>query len=854
MGHIAQDLRYGLRMLARNPGFTAVAVLTLALGIGGTTAMFSLINGVLLRPLPFPHPERLMAVMGLTHPSEIDPLAWWGHNQAFDQLADCHSGGVNSSGGGRAERVSAAVVSASFFPVLQVQPMLGRGFIADEERPGRNRVAILSFQLWAGNFGEDRGVLGRSIRLNGILHTIVGVMPAGFSFPGQTWVWVPRVPDVSGGGSLDLGKNVGLVPRESWVFGRLRAGVTPQDASALLTTLAHRLQDKYGSKNRIVANKFIHVMPLQETMVGNSRRALLVLFGAVLFVLLIACANVASMLLARAVVRQKEVAVRLCVGADRFRILRQLLTESLLLTTLGGALGVFLSLWGVEGIRAIWPGDIPRQASVQVDPVVLGFTLIISIMTGIVVGLAPAFQALKPDLTQALKDEGLRPMGGLGNRVRTTLVLGEVALALILLTGAGLLIRSFARLTGIKPGFDPQNVLTMELELPASRYWEQGNAKGPSSVPQMEDRYAAHPGSARRESKNKAAAQEQSNGRVEGSRVVAFHQRLQETLKSLPGVVAVGATTCLPLSGCGGYLFFEIGGKMAPGGGADVSYVNGEYFRALGIPLLAGRNFTDRDHRDAPKVVIINRTFARSIWGDMSPIGEQFMVEGEEPYPREIVGVVGDAKIVGLGAAPECQMYFPYAQPYGQAQTEEERLPLDMSWVVRTAVDPKGLVASIPGRVASVDSDLPVFHVRTMDEVISGSVAPERFRGLLLGIFASLAFFLAVLGVYGVVSFSVACRTHELGVRMSLGAEPRDVVLLVFKQGVGLASWGIGLGLIGALGLSKLVAGFLFGVRPADPVTFAVGALLLAGGVLLACALPARRASKVDPMVALRYE
>jgi putative ABC transport system permease protein len=844
-------------MLAKNRGFTAVAVLTLALGIGGTTAMFSLINGVLLRPLPFPHPEQLMAVMGLTYPSEIDPLAWWGHNQAFDQLANCDSGGVNLSGAGRAERISAAVVSATFFPVLQVQPMLGRGFLADEERPGRNRVAILSYQLWAGEFGGDRGLLGRSIRLNGIPHTIVGVTPAGFSFPGQTSIWVPRVPDVFGGGSLDLGENVGLIPGESWDFGRLRPRVTPQEASALLTTLAHRLQEKYGSENRIVANKFIRVLPLQERMVRDSRRALLVLFGAVLFVLLIVCANVASMLLARAVVRQKEVAVRLCVGANKFRIMRQLLTESLLLTTLGGALGVLISLWGVEGIRAISPSDLPRLASVHVDPVVLGFALIVSVMTAIVVGLAPAFQTLKPDLTQALKEEGLRSIGGLGDRMRATLVVGEVALALVLLTGAGVLIRSFARLAGIKPGFDPQNVLTMELALPAARYWGQGNAKGPSSVAQTQERKAARPGSVRRESKNEAAGQEQSIGRMEGSRIVGFHQRLEQTLKGLPGVVAVGATTCLPLSGCGGYLYFDIGGKMVPcegGEGADVSYVSGEYFQAIGIPLLAGRNFTGRDNRDTPKVVIINRIFARSIWGDKSPIGQQFIVEGEEPYPREIVGVVGDAKIAGLGKAPECQMYFPYTQPYRQAQTEEERLPLDMNWVVRSAVDLNALVAQIPGRVASVDSDLPVFHVRTMDEVISGSVAPERFRGLLLGIFSSLAFFLAVLGVYGVVSYSVTCRTHELGVRMSIGARPVDIVLLVFKQGIALALWGVGLGLIGAFGLDKLVAGFLFGVRPADPLTFTVGALLLLGGVLLASALPARRAAKVDPLVALRYE
>jgi putative ABC transport system permease protein len=531
-----------------------------------------------------------------------------------------------------------------------------------------------------------------------------------------------------------------------------------------------------------------------------------------------------------------------------------LLTESILVTLLGGALGVLVALWGVEGIRAISPADIPRLADVRVDPIVLTFALTVSFLTGIVVGLAPAYQTLKPDLTQALKEEGLRATGSLGDRMRGVLVIGQVALALVLSTSAGLLIRSFARLTRIEPGFDSRNVLTMRLALPAVRYSEQSNSQGPSSLAQEQQRNAQRPAGERPQTKNEAAGQEHLVATTEGSRVVTFHLRLQESLKKLPGVTAVGATTCLPLSGCRGYLYFDIAGKMVPGEGADFSCIGGEYFRALGIPLLAGRSFTDHDNRDAPRVVIINRTFARSIWGDQSPIGEQFVVEGEEPYPREIVGVVGDAKIVGLGKAAELQMYFPYTQPYRQAQTEEERLPLDMNWVVRTATDPKGLIASIPNRVGSVDSDLPVFQVRTMEEVIAGSVASERFRGLLLGLFAFLAFPLAVLGIYGVVSYSVACRTHELGVRMSMGAAPGDILMMVLKQGARLALWGVGLGLMGAFGLDRLISGFLFGVNPADPATFAGAALLLVCAAMLACAFPARRASKVQPVAALRYE
>lgn len=854
MSGIVRDLRYGLRMLARSPGFSALLVLVLGLGIGGTTAMFSLIDGVLLRPLPFPHPEQLMAVRGITYPKEIDPLAWWGHNPAFDQLADWLSGGVNLAAEGHAERVSAAVVSASFFSVLQVLPSLGRPFFPDEEGPGRNRVAVLGYQLWVESFGKDPGVLGRSVRLNGVPHVIVGVMPPGFNFPGQTRIWIPRVPDVLGAGSLDLGPSPGGVSDEyeHWAFGRLQPGITPQQGSALMTTLARRLQEKYGSPNRTVANKFVGVYPLRDTMVRGARQGLLTLFAAVLFVLLIVCANAASMLVARAVVRQKEVAVRLCVGAGRFRILRQLLTESTLVALLGGALGVLIALWGVEGIRAISPADIPRVTDVRVDPAVLTFALIISVLTGIVVGLAPAYQTLRPDLGQALKEEGLRSTGGLGDRMRAALVVGEVALALVLLTGSGLLIRSFARLTRVEPGFDPRNVLTMELALPAAKYWEQGKTQAPSLLARDRNRNADRPTGEKVEPKNEAESQEHFAAAPSSSRIVAFHQRLQEDLTNLPGVVAVGATSCLPLTGCGGYWYFDIGGKMVPGEGALSSYIGGEYFRALGIPLLAGRNFTDHEASGAPKVVIINRTLARQVWRDKSPLGEQLVIEGE-PYAREIVGVVGDVKSRGLGEAPQQQMYLPYTQPYSQPRNGE-RLPLDMDWIVRTATDPKALIASIPSRVASVDGDLPIFHVRTMEEVVSGSTAPERFRGLLLGIFAALALALAVLGVYGVVSYSVACRTHEMGVRMSMGAAPGDIVFMVLRQGAWLILWGVCIGLVGAYGLNRLISGLLFGVRATDPGTFAASVLLLAGGALLACALPARRASKVQPMAALRYE
>ncbi len=839
MGTLLQDLRYGLRILAKNPGFTTVAVITLALGIGASTGMFSAIDGVLLRPLPFPNPNQIMTVLGLTEPRIIDPLVWWGHNHSFDQLASCYSGGINLIGGGQAERTLAAVVSASFFPVLEVRPILGRGFFPDEETPGRNHVAVLSYGLWADVFGKDSGALGGTVRLNGIPHTVVGVMPPGFSFPGHARVWVPRVAPAArfyGQGALDLGSSPSGRPSESWTIGRLRAGVSRTQAEAEMTLLSRRLQEKFGDEQHIVvANKFVNVRPLQEVIVGDVRPALLVLFVAIVFVLLIACANAANMLLARAAVRQKEVAVRLCLGASGRRIVRQLLTESLLLALASGSLGVVFALWIVDAIRAIAPANTPRLEGISVDARVLVFALCVSLLTGVLVGLAPALQSFSPELLKALKEEGHRSTGTIHTLVRSALVIGEVSLALVLLTGAGLMIRSLHHLTHVELGFNPRNVLTVELDLPKARYGPNTETTASTEKPKQQ-------------AAKSIRAPEKAKPTL--THYAVFHEHLLGEIRGIPGVVAAGAVNNLLLSDGGGSLYFDVRG--VPTGEARFFEIGGDYFRAMEIPLLAGRVFTEKDTGSAPRVVIVSQSLARQVWGSKNPVGDQLLIEGEET-PREIVGVVGDVAPVqrrGMMKWQSWNFYLPYLQGYRRSNQG----PLDMTIVVRTTSDSRGIIPALKTRVLSVDKDLAVFNVRPMEQVIFEYAAPQRFRGLLLSVFAFLAVLLAGLGVYGVVSYSAAIRTHEIGIRISLGANPRDVLLLILGEGVRRALVGISLGLLLALGLNKLISGLLFGVGPSDPATYIFSAALLFALASAGSYVPARRATKADPMAALRYE
>lgn len=812
MVDLLRDLRHALRALARSPFFTLGVVLVLGLGIGGTTAMFTVIHGVVLRPLPFPEADRLMSIGGAADPPGYDdPLVAWNRNEAFAGLALVRSGGVNLLVDGRgAQRVSAAVVSASFFPVFGVQPVLGRAFAASEERAGHNGVAILGHGLWQRDFGGDAGVLGRSIKVNGVPHSVVGVMPPGFSFPERTDVWVPRA---IGRQSLPLGFSE--QPDFPWshrmMIGRLRAGVIRVRAQAELGALFSRLQS-YARARGSSLGEGVRITPLKEVLVRNSRPGLLLLLGAVCFVLLIACSDAAGMLLARAAARQKDLAVRVCLGASRWRIVGQLLAESTVLAILGCGLGLLLTVWVTDVIRMRGPAEIARLGEVSVDRKVLLFALLVSFATGVVVGLAPGLAVLRQNLTQALKDGGFRSAAGARQRVRRMLVTAQVTLALVLSIGAGLMLKSLLRLTEVEPGFRPENVLTTEFDLPGAGY-----RAGPESVTE------------------------------EASRIAVFHRRLFEGIERLPGVLAAGSVNVLPLSGRGrGYLYFDLAGKTV--GGGVYHLTSGEYFRALGIPLLSGRWFNQRDARDAPRVVIINQTMARRFWGARNPVGETLDIECSEGR-REVVGVVGDVKVSGLAEQPESQFYLPDLQPCGKWD-----MPRDMTVVVRTTGDAGRTIEGLRAIMRSLDKEVPLFRVKSMQEVVAASVGRPRFHALLVGAFALLGTLLAVLGVYGVVAYSVARRTHEIGIRLSLGALPRDVLRMILEEGVRLATVGILVGLPVAYGLSRWISTLLFGVSAADPVTYLASAVVLLAAVLAGCIVPAWKASKLDPVTAIRYE
>jgi putative ABC transport system permease protein len=829
-----QDLRYGLRMLAKSPGFTGILVLVLGIGIGGTTAMFSLIDGVLLRPLPFPHPERLVRIHGIA-PAETDRVAWIGQAEAFSEVATYKTGGVNVASGGNALRARAAVVSAGFFSLLGATPQLGRGFGVNEEKSAENHVAIVSHRFWLQSFAGDRAALGRTIDLNSQPYVVVGVMPSGFSFPPHTDVWVPRAVN---GQEVDLGMDT-QEDQHSWevMIGRLRDGATLASADSELRVLFERLRE-IDARRGSSPGLYVPPVPLHEAFVRESRPALLALFAAVCFVLLIVSANAAGMLLARGVVRQKEVAVRVCLGASRLRVLRHLLTESFIVALAGGLLGAMFATWGIKAIQAVAPPNIPRLDQIGIDARVLGFALAVSVLIGILVGIAPALQALKPNLVHTLKEEGYRSTGALGQRVRSLLVIGEVAVALMLLTSAGLLIRSLYRLTRTDLGFDPQNVLTVDLGIPRTKLVP---GRQSSTLP-IEKRAPTETKGARRRQPGEGAANPEMP-QVKSTSEGVFYGQLLEGTSGLPGVVAAGASDSVPLKASGGYWYFDVGGK--PTGMARIFHVGGDYFRAMGIPLLAGRSFARQEVQgESKQVIIISRSLARGVWGEKNPVGEQLKIEAwREEVPREIVGVVGDVTFPGEFEPREWehwQFYFP-----GGSTT---------TLVVRTASDPNALINPLRKQILAFDKDLTAFNIETMDEVHWEFTAPPRFRSLLLGLFATLAFVLAVLGLYGVVSYTVACQTHEFGVRMSMGANPGDILRLVLGRGTRLALWGAGLGLAGALGWNRVISSFLFEVPPTDPATFIEAALLLIGGALLACSIPALRASKVQPMVALRYE
>jgi putative ABC transport system permease protein len=825
MDNLWQDLRYGIRMLLRSPGFTLVGVLALALGIGANTAIFSVVNAVLLRPLPYPDPDRLVLLsenfsrLGLNRISVSAPefIDYRDRSQSFERVAAYKYLNFNLTGVDEPERILGASVSAGLFTLLGINPSRGRAFLPEEDQPGGHPVVVLSHGLWQRRFGADPSVVGKTLRLNGNHMTVVGIMPPGFQFPAQAELWAPIVFN-----------DDALRQRQSRslrVIARLKPDVTLKQAQAEMSTFARQLTQQYPDIYLESNGWSITLTPLREQMVGNLRTTLLVLLGAVGFVLLIACANVANLLLARAAARQKEIAIRTALGAGRRRLVRQLLTESVLLALVGGTLGLLLALWGIDLLAALRPPGIPALVKISVDAPVLAFTILTSLLTGILFGLAPALAASKLDLNESLKEGGRGAAGSRGrHRLGSILVISEVALALVLLIGAGLLIKGFLRLRSVDPGFNPKNVLVTWTVLSPSKYPDR-------------------------------------------TQVADFYQTLLARIEALPGVQFVGATNDLPLSGDNSSWGFttEAHPRPAPGEVLEANYrvASPNYFRAMGISLVRGRFFTEFDNESAPGAVIINETMARRFWSDEDPIGKRMKLGSPDPQHTwdglwlTIVGVVGDVKHFGLAADARPEMYVTYLQnpwrglPAAPYMTVVWR---GVSLVVRVAAEPTALAAAVRRAVWSVDKDQPVFGVNTIEQVLSNSVAQRRFTMLLLSLFAALALVLAALGIYGVMSYAVTQRTREIGIRMSLGAQPSDALRLVLKQGLGLALVGVGIGLAAAFTLTRVLSGLLYSVSATDPATFAGISLLLAAVALLACYIPARRATRVDPMVALRYE
>jgi putative ABC transport system permease protein len=810
-----QDLRYSVRMLVKKPSFTLIAVMTLALGIGANTAIFTVINAVLLRSLPVPEPDRYVMVYetnqrrGHTQipvaPSNY--LAWRAQQTVFEEIAAFVNRSFTLTDGDVPEVLDGARVSAHLFKLFGTTPLLGRTFTADEDRPGNERILVLSHGLWQRRFNGSNKVVGQTMMIDGNPFTIIGVLPAEFSFPRNgTEFWIPAALDAERGMS-------GMGGRILQTVAKLKPDMTIEKARAEMDVIAKRLTQDNPSFNPDLG---VNIIPLKEVIVGGLRRILLVLFGVVGVVLLIACANVANMLLARAAAREREMAIRTALGASRWRLIALLLLESLILATLGSGLGILLASWAVDALLAFGPEGVLGDWKIAIDRTVMGFTLALTLLTSLLFGFAPALQYSKPDLNEALK-EGNRNAtpGSAPNRLRGALVVAEVALSMVLLIGAGLLFRSFLRLTAVDSGFNPNHLLTFQLSLPEGRY-------------------------------------------VEDRQVVAFYQQLIERFTHLPGVESIGATNALPTSGSGGVRPLSIEGQPLPepGKGAIAQYrlVSPGYFSAMKIPLLQGREFTVRDGDQAPGVVIINQALARKFFPNEDPVGKRVTLGGFADAWGEVVGVVGDVRHWGVTSEEEPEMYWAYSQSWLARSPTLGRLRRSLTVVIRTSGKPEELTQAVRREVTALDKMLPVSNLKTMEERMGASLSRQRFNALLISIFATLALLLAALGLYGVMSYSVSRRTNEIGIRMALGAQTGDVLKLVIREGMTLALVGIAIGLIVAFALTRLMSKLLFGVSATDPLTFVVIASILTMAALLACWLPARRAAKVDPMAALRYE
>ena len=798
---ILHDLRFAFRMLLKHKGFSAVAIVALALGIGANTAIFSLVNGVLLRPLPFPDPQRIIYFEGRNPTQGItesnislpDFTDWSQQADLFTNTSVFYTGSTNlSADGAEPERVPRAGVTSDFFAVLGVQPVLGRAFTAADDKSKTPTFAIISEGLLKRRFGSDRAILGKQVLMNARPMTVIGVMPVGFEFPEQTQIWTTA--------GLDPAEE----PRDNRSLSgiaRLKPGVELTQAQARISTINASLANKFPDTNK---GWDANLIVLHERLVRAVKSSLLVLLGAVGFVLLIACANVANLLLARSAARRKEIAIRAAMGASRARVVKQMLTESVLLSAIGGIAGLLLSIWLTDVLISMIPKGAPRMDQVGIDYRVLAFAFAISAVTGIIFGLAPALQASKLNVSGALKEGGRSAEGHRRTSARSLLLIGEVALSLVLLIGAGLLIKSFVRLQEVRPGFNPHNVLIASLALPGAKYKEEQRPE--------------------------------------------FFRQLVERLQTAPGVQAVGGGVNLPLAASNysiGRAFIPEGRPLAIDESRDASFsaITGDFFRALQVPLVAGRTFELRDNKDAPKVVIVNETLAKRHFGSASAaLGKRLTIWRDEKFPREIVGVVGDTKSSNMESESGAQIYVPHAQ--------------DPSWnfmamVVRTAGDPAAFASTFRREMQAIDKDQAAYDVRTMDDVVMNSLGTRRVSMQLFAVFACAALLLAALGIYGVMAYSVTQRTHEIGIRMALGAQAGDVLRLIVGQGMAVAAIGIVVGLFAAFGLTRTMTSLLFGIQPHDPVTFGAIALLLSIVAALACYIPARRAAKVNPVIAL---
>lgn len=803
MSSFLQDVRYAFRQLRKSPGFTAVAVLTIALGIGANTTIFSVIESVLLRPLPFGVPDRLVWLNGkmpMTDEAAVSPLDFRDYrasNRTFDQMAAMgYEAAPSNLSGDKPEQVLTTVASANFFECLGIHLLLGRDFVRSDEQVTEPQVAILGYGVWKRNFGGDPKIVGRTIRMDGGTLTIVGVLPSDVPLLSEAQIWLPtpmqnRWLNIRGGHSLKA-------------IGRLKPGVALQQSQADLDAIASQLQQQYPDTNK---GWFMRQRPLRDVLVGPVRPALLLMWGAVGLLLLIACVNVANLLLARSISRQREFALRAALGASRVRMVRQALTESLMLSVPGGALGVIAAWSGIHALHALAPLKVPRIDESGINSLVLGFTVGISMLTGIAFGLVPALQSSTTAFNEGLKESGRTSAPTSHKRISSALVIGEIAMSLTLLVSAGLLLKSFWRLIHVSPGFQTDHVVTARLSLPPSAYGRYGDPRAR----------------------------------------VQFWRELEDRVKALPGVEAIGATSELPLSGQHSDEPFHIPGRVyGPSEFDDAQFrpVTPGYLSAMRIPLISGRWLSEHDDADSARVVVVNQAFVKHFFPDGDVLGKRLQLVGDPQIPREIVGVVGDVRHIALSEPDWPEMYVPYAQ----------YAPATMNIVVRAAANPLNLAAALQAQVGDVDKDITLSAVTSMDNVLEASVARPRFSSELIGIFAALALMLAAIGLYGLMAYSVTQRRNEIGIRMALGATREDILRLVLRRGSALALVGLAIGLITSIAATRLLSSMLFAVSPNDPQTFSAIAFLLAGVALAACYIPACRAAKVNPMVALRYE